>query len=48
LPAPVASHLYLDAGQNGLGSRACGPDAWPDALLRPEARTIALRFAALR
>lgn len=47
LPAPVASHLYLDAAQNGLGSRACGPDAWPDALLRPEARTIALRIAAL-
>jgi beta-galactosidase len=46
LPAPVASHLYLDAAQNGLGSRACGPDVWPDALLRPEARTIALRFAA--
>jgi len=48
LPAPVASHLYLDAAQNGLGSRACGPDVWPDALLRPEARAITLRFEALR
>jgi beta-galactosidase len=47
LPEPEASHLYLDAAQNGLGSRACGPDVWPDALLRPEARTIAVRFAAL-
>ncbi|MCU1422000.1 MAG: lacZ, partial [Microbacteriaceae bacterium] len=45
LPTPVATHLYLDAAQNGLGSRACGPDAWPDALLRPEARTLELRFS---
>lgn len=46
LPDPVATYLYLDAAQNGLGSRACGPDAWPDALLRPEARTLAFRFTA--
>jgi beta-galactosidase len=48
LLAPVASYLYLDAAQNGLGSRACGPDVWPDALLRPEARSLSLRFTALR
>lgn len=47
LPARVATYLYLDAAQNGLGSRACGPDVWPDALLRPEGRSLALRFAAL-
>jgi beta-galactosidase len=47
LPVAVASHLYLDVGQNGLGSRACGPDVWPDALLRPEARSLNLRFEAL-
>ncbi|MCU1551718.1 MAG: beta-galactosidase [Glaciihabitans sp.] len=45
LPAPTAAHLYLDAAQNGLGSRACGPDVWPDALLRPEARSLSLRFS---
>jgi beta-galactosidase len=47
LPAPRHSHLYLDAAQNGLGSRACGPDAWPDALLRPETRTLDLLLTAL-
>jgi beta-galactosidase len=47
LPAPVATYLYLDAAQNGLGSRACGPDVWPDALLRPESRSLHLRFGAL-
>jgi beta-galactosidase len=47
LPVPLATHLYLDAAQNGLGSRACGPDAWPDALLRPESRSMHLRLAAL-
>jgi beta-galactosidase len=47
LPEPVSSYLYLDTAQNGLGSRACGPDVWPDALLRPEARSIQLRFGAL-
>jgi beta-galactosidase len=48
LPTPTASHLYLDAAQNGLGSRACGPDVWPDALLRPESRSMTLRFAPLQ
>ena len=47
LAEPVASYLYLDAAQNGLGSRACGPDVWPDALLRPEARSLSLRLSAL-
>jgi beta-galactosidase len=46
LPEPVATYLYLDAAQNGLGSRACGPDVWPDALLRPEARTMSLRLSS--
>ncbi|RYV50460.1 glycoside hydrolase family 2 TIM barrel-domain containing protein [Pengzhenrongella frigida] len=46
LPEPTASYLYLDAAQNGLGSRACGPDVWPDALLRPEARSLVLKFTA--
>jgi beta-galactosidase len=39
-------YLYLDAAQNGLGSRACGPDVWPDAMLRAEARTLRLSFRA--
>ncbi|QPZ37883.1 glycoside hydrolase family 2 TIM barrel-domain containing protein [Paramicrobacterium chengjingii] len=47
LPDNDVTYLYIDAAQNGLGSRACGPDVWPDFLLRPEARTIALRFNAL-
>jgi beta-galactosidase len=47
LPVPAATYLYLDAAQNGLGSRACGPDVWPDALLRPESRSMHLRFEAL-
>lgn len=44
LPTPTRTHLYLDVAQNGLGSRACGPDVWPDALLRPETRSMSLRF----
>ncbi len=47
LPEPVSTYLYLDAAQNGLGSRACGPDVWPDALLRPEARTLRFLFSSL-
>lgn len=47
LPAASRSYLYLDAAQHGLGSRACGPDVWPDFALRPEARTLVLRIAAL-
>ncbi|MGN7797779.1 glycoside hydrolase family 2 TIM barrel-domain containing protein [Leifsonia sp. 22587] len=44
LPASRTSYLFIDAAQHGLGSRACGPDVWPDFALRPEARTIRLRF----
>lgn len=47
LPVPVVHHLYLDAAQHGLGSRACGPDVLPGAMLRPEARTLTLRLRAL-
>ncbi|GAA4592905.1 glycoside hydrolase family 2 TIM barrel-domain containing protein [Planotetraspora phitsanulokensis] len=46
LPDSAASHLIVDAAQHGLGSRACGPDVWPEFALRPEARTIRLRIAA--
>lgn len=44
LPQSGHSYLYLDAAQHGLGSRACGPDVWPDFALRPEARTLTLRI----
>ncbi|TAM68211.1 MAG: hypothetical protein EPN48_12090 [Microbacteriaceae bacterium] len=44
LPTSDTSYLYLDAAQHGLGSRACGPDVWPDFTLRPGARTLTLRF----
>lgn len=40
LPENDRTYLYLDAAQNGLGSRACGVDVWPDKALRPEARTL--------
>ncbi|MFI6338759.1 glycoside hydrolase family 2 TIM barrel-domain containing protein [Streptomyces sp. NPDC050535] len=42
----TTSHLIIDAAQHGLGSRACGPDVWPEFALRPEARTIRLRISA--
>ena len=38
-------YLYLDAVQHGLGSRACGPDVWPDAMLHAQARTMGFVFA---
>lgn len=44
LPESQGSYLYLDAAQHGLGSRACGPDVWPDFALRPEARTLTFRI----
>ncbi|MEU0966876.1 glycoside hydrolase family 2 TIM barrel-domain containing protein [Streptomyces sp. NPDC005917] len=44
LPESTTSHLIIDAAQHGLGSRACGPDVWPEFALRPEARTIRLRI----
>ncbi|PSL37484.1 beta-galactosidase [Labedella gwakjiensis] len=46
LPTPVATYLTIDAAQHGLGTRACGPDVWPTEYLRPETRTIALRFSS--
>lgn len=48
LPASKGSYLYLDAAQHGLGSRACGPDVWPDYALRPEARTLTFRITEAR
>ncbi|MGW1729171.1 glycoside hydrolase family 2 TIM barrel-domain containing protein [Streptomyces sp. NPDC002306] len=48
LPGSTTSHLIVDAAQHGLGSRACGPDVWPEFALRPESRTIRLRIAAGR
>ncbi|OSM42662.1 beta-galactosidase small subunit, partial [Nesterenkonia sp. PF2B19] len=47
LPESAVTHLYLDAAQHGLGSRACGPDVWPTAMLRPQARTLRFRLRAL-
>ncbi|QJS99198.1 DUF4981 domain-containing protein [Streptomyces asoensis] len=44
LPNSTTSHLIVDAAQHGLGSRACGPDVWPEFALRPESRTIRLRI----
>ncbi|WP_456340855.1 beta-galactosidase small subunit-related protein, partial [Streptomyces shenzhenensis] len=46
LPESTTSHLIVDAAQHGLGSRACGPDVWPEFALRPEARTLRLRIRA--
>jgi len=46
LPAPVATHLWLDAAQHGLGSHACGPDVAPEHVLRPGAHALRLRFSA--
>ncbi|MFJ3958274.1 glycoside hydrolase family 2 TIM barrel-domain containing protein [Arthrobacter sp. NPDC090010] len=47
LPSSERTWLYLDAAQHGLGSRACGPDVWPEHALRAEARTLQLKFTAL-
>jgi beta-galactosidase len=44
LPTPTRTYLYIDAAHNGLGSRACGVDVWPTHALRPEARTLRIRF----
>ncbi|WP_434317768.1 glycoside hydrolase family 2 TIM barrel-domain containing protein [Leifsonia sp. P73] len=46
LPESDTTYLFVDAAQHGLGSRACGPDVWPEFALRPEARTLRLRFRA--
>lgn len=45
LPASDTTYLFVDAAQHGLGSRTCGPDVWPEYALRPEARTLRIRFA---
>ncbi|WP_022906098.1 glycoside hydrolase family 2 TIM barrel-domain containing protein [Curtobacterium sp. B18] len=42
LPASDRLHLYLDAAQHGLGSRACGPDVLPRHALWP--RQVALEL----
>nr|AIA86415.1 Bgal_small_N [uncultured Arthrobacter sp.] len=47
LPEPSHTHLFLDAAQNGVGSRACGPSVWADHMLKPEARTLRFRITAL-
>ncbi|GAA3288366.1 glycoside hydrolase family 2 TIM barrel-domain containing protein [Arthrobacter citreus] len=46
LPPSDRSYLYLDAAQHGLGSRACGPDVWPDFILKPQARSLHLRIGS--
>ena len=46
LPEPVATHLWVDAAQHGLGSHACGPDVAPEHVLRPGAHALRLRFSA--
>ena len=45
LPISDTTYLWIDAAQHGLGSRACGPDVAAQHVLRPEARSIRLRFA---
>ncbi|WP_081864066.1 glycoside hydrolase family 2 TIM barrel-domain containing protein [Mycetocola saprophilus] len=40
LPESNRVFLTLDAAHSGIGSRACGPDIWPEFALRAEARTI--------
>ncbi|MBD8608964.1 DUF4981 domain-containing protein [Frigoribacterium sp. CFBP 13729] len=47
LPEPDHTYLWLDAAQNGLGSRACGPDVSAPHVLRPSARSMRLRLTAL-
>lgn len=46
LPPSTTTYVFVDAAQHGLGSRACGPDVWPEFALRPEARTLRLLFSA--
>ncbi len=42
LAQPRALHLYVDAAQHGLGSRACGPDVLPRHALWPRAVSFEL------
>ncbi|MFV0458567.1 MAG: glycoside hydrolase family 2 TIM barrel-domain containing protein [Actinomycetales bacterium] len=48
LAQPVATHLWLDVAQHGLGSRACGPDVAAPHVLRPRAGSLRVRFTDLR
>lgn len=45
LPAGRTLHLYLDAAQHGLGSRACGPDVLPQHALWPGGHRFAVALA---
>ncbi|MBC7724226.1 MAG: DUF4981 domain-containing protein [Burkholderiaceae bacterium] len=45
LPASSHVHLYVDAAQHGLGSRACGIDVLPQYALWPSARSLALTLS---
>ncbi len=40
LPASRGLHLYLDAFQHGLGTRACGPDVLPNYQLWPRSASF--------
>ncbi|WP_241540022.1 beta-galactosidase small subunit [Streptomyces sp. M41(2017)] len=44
----TTSHLVVDAAQHGLGSRARGPDVWPEFALRPETDQAAHRGGMTR
>lgn len=45
LPAPRATHLYLDAAQHGIGTRSCGPDVLPKYQLWPSLASFTVRFS---
>lgn len=42
LPLSERVHLYLDAAQHGIGSRACGPDVLPQHQLWPATHSFAV------
>ena len=42
LPAPEATHLYLDLAQHGIGSRSCGPDVQPKDALWPRPASLSV------
>ncbi len=46
LPGSARTHLHIDAGVHGLGSRSCGPDVRPEYQLRPGPAQWSLRFKA--
>ncbi|SEP59979.1 glycoside hydrolase family 2 TIM barrel-domain containing protein [Microlunatus flavus] len=45
LPAPTATHLFLDDAVHGVGSRACGMDVLPEHALWPGARAFEVELA---